>query len=91
MEGPSYGTTKAMMHQLTKSLACEWALDGIRVNCVSPGIISTQMTTSVHLSRESHHFVLQFTNEEKKYKTLMGRTPMKRVGQPSEVAGRSFL
>jgi tropinone reductase I len=34
--GTPYASTKAAMNQLTGNLACEWGLDGIRVNCVTP-------------------------------------------------------
>ncbi|URD80912.1 Tropinone reductase [Musa troglodytarum] len=36
-----YGATKAALNQLTRSLACEWAKDNIRTNCVAPGSIRT--------------------------------------------------
>ena len=35
------------MNQLTKNLACEWAKDNIRTNCVAPGLINTPLTESV--------------------------------------------
>jgi Tropinone reductase 1 len=31
------------MNQLTRSLAVEWARDKIRVNCVAPGMVMTDM------------------------------------------------
>jgi NAD(P)-dependent dehydrogenase (short-subunit alcohol dehydrogenase family) len=37
------------MNQLTRSLAVEWASDKIRVNCVAPGIVVTDMTRQVSL------------------------------------------
>ncbi|KAJ8505499.1 hypothetical protein OPV22_006385 [Ensete ventricosum] len=36
-----YSATKGAMNQLARSLACEWAKDGIRANCVAPGCIRT--------------------------------------------------
>lgn len=45
--GPMHGMAKASMSQLTKNLACEWALDGIRVNCIAPGIVKTPMAAEV--------------------------------------------
>ena len=37
------GMTKASLVQLSKNLACEWAKDGIRVNCVAPWMTMTPL------------------------------------------------
>ncbi|KAG6523170.1 hypothetical protein ZIOFF_013023 [Zingiber officinale] len=42
-----YGASKGAMNQLTRGLACEWAKDNIRTNCVAPGLINTPMAKSV--------------------------------------------
>jgi Tropinone reductase 1 len=71
--GAIYGMTKAAMNQLTRNLASEWATDGIRVNSVAPWYIETPLAKTV-LKNEA------YKNE------VLSRTPLKRVGQPEEVA-----
>ncbi|GMI17527.1 hypothetical protein TrLO_g13115 [Triparma laevis f. longispina] len=71
--GTPYAATKAAMNQLTGNLACEWAADGIRVNCVAPWYINTPLAKQV-LKDESYK------------KRVLDRTPMKRVGEVEEVA-----
>lgn len=68
-----YAATKGAKNQLTKSLACEWAKDSIRVNCIAPGFIRTPLAKPVLSSDE-------------KLKKIESRIPMKRVGEPEEVS-----
>ena len=71
--GVVYGMTKAGMHQMTRNLACEWAEDGIRVNAVAPWYIRTRRTSGP-LSDPDY------------YEEVIDRTPMRRIGEPEEVA-----
>ncbi|MHC1653472.1 SDR family oxidoreductase [Stenotrophomonas maltophilia] len=71
--GVVYGMTKAAMHQMTRNLAVEWAEDGIRVNAVAPWYIRTRRTSGP-LSDPDY------------YEEVISRTPMRRIGEPEEVA-----
>jgi NAD(P)-dependent dehydrogenase (short-subunit alcohol dehydrogenase family) len=68
-----YNAAKAGVHHLTKSLACEWATRGVRVNAVAPTYIETPLT--------------KFGMQDKAMaKIWLDMTPMGRVGQPEEIA-----
>lgn len=72
-----YSAAKAGLIGMTKALAKEVGLSGITVNCVSPGVILTDMTS---------HFDEDTMNE------LKEETPLNKIGTPEDVAGAvSFL
>jgi NAD(P)-dependent dehydrogenase (short-subunit alcohol dehydrogenase family) len=70
----SYNVSKGGLNQLTRAMALALADDGIRVNAVAPGTIATELASKAVL-----------TSDEARNK-ILGRTPMKRLGNPSEVA-----
>ncbi len=72
-EQASYNASKAAVHQLTKSLAAEWAARGVRVNAVAPTYIDTPMTR-------------YGMKDEALKKAWLDATPMGRIGRPDEVA-----
>jgi Tropinone reductase 1 len=71
--GSVYGLTKAAMIQLTKNLACEWAEDNIRVNAIAPWYIKTPLAETV-------------LKDPDYYNEVISRTPLKKVGDPEDVA-----
>ena len=67
----NYSASKAGLIAMTKCFALEYASRGITANCVAPGFIETPMTQAM-------------TDEAKK--ALMDKIPMKKIGQPIDVA-----
>jgi NAD(P)-dependent dehydrogenase (short-subunit alcohol dehydrogenase family) len=70
----SYNVSKGGINQLTRVMALALADKGVRVNAVAPGTIATELAAKAVL-----------TSEEAKAR-IMSRTPMKRLGEPSEIA-----
>ncbi len=74
-----YSIAKAGVIMATKVMALEWAEYNIRVNCIAPGAIETRLYDSI--------FSLMPEDEAKVRKQeAANRVPMKRVGQPREIA-----
>ncbi len=67
----AYSATKAALIGMTKALAKEVGPSGVRVNCVTPGVIDTDMNA-------------QLTQEDRA--ALCDETPLCRIGSPEEVA-----
>ena len=67
----NYSASKAAVLGMSKSLALEYAKKNIKVNCISPGFITSNMTDKIN---------------EKQKEIMMSKIPLARFGNPSDVA-----
>jgi NAD(P)-dependent dehydrogenase (short-subunit alcohol dehydrogenase family) len=74
----AYAASKAAVLALTRSLAVEWARDGINVNAIAPGVFRTDLNAAL----------LDGTERGRELKL---RTPMGRFGQAEELTGAAIL
>lgn len=70
----SYNVSKGGINQLTRVMALSLADQGIRVNAVAPGTIATELARNAVLGSDEARA------------RIMSRTPMKRLGEPEEIA-----
>src|SRR5882757_4410521 len=70
----AYGISKAADFALCRSLAGEWGPQGVRVNCVAPGLVKTD-------------FARALWEDEERLKHRCATTPLRRIGEPDEIAG----
>lgn len=73
-----YGVTKAADIALCRSLAAEWGPEGIRVNCIAPGLVVTDFARAL------------YENPERRARRE-AETPLRRLGQPEDMAGAALL
>jgi len=73
----AYSASKAALIVLTKCWALEYAKDKIRINCICPGVVDTDMTK-------------QFLKNQKEIEFMNNEHPLGRIGQPEEI-GKAAL
>lgn len=71
--GAAYAASKAALDNLVRSLALEWAAEGIRLNAVAPGPVRTAMLEATLADPAAHAAMLQ-------------AVPLGRAGEPHEIA-----
>ncbi len=69
-----YATSKSAVDSFTKTIACEWALDGVRVNAIAPGYILTEGMR------------VAFDTGVLKEEDMIRRTPQAHLGTPQNIA-----
>jgi NAD(P)-dependent dehydrogenase (short-subunit alcohol dehydrogenase family) len=75
----AYTASKSAIEGMTRAMAVELAGFGIRVNCIAPGFIRTNMST------------LAFEKDPEHKKEILLRTPLGRLGKPDEVADAALF
>ena len=73
-----YGLSKAADMALVRNLACEWGPQGVRANCIAPGLVRTDFARAlwedpINLRRRTRD------------------TPLQRIGEPDEIAGAAVF
>lgn len=74
---PAYAASKGAVAQFTKSLANEWASQGINVNCIAPGYMDTEMNTALLADATRSRQILE-------------RIPAGRWGKPEDMVGAAI-
>ena len=74
----AYAISKAADIQLARNLALEWGEQGIRVNCIAPGLVKTD-------------FAKALWEDPDTMSRSMAATPLKMVGEPQDIAGPALL
>ena len=73
-----YNPSKGAVLQFTRNLAVDLASKNIRVNCICPGYVETNMTRIL-------------TDDPESYQFLIDRHPMGRLGQPDDIANAALF
>jgi NAD(P)-dependent dehydrogenase (short-subunit alcohol dehydrogenase family) len=75
----AYTASKSAIEGMTRAMAVELSPLGIRVNCIAPGFIATDMSAKA------------LNGDVERMQKVMSRTPMGELGQPSDVADAALF
>ena len=74
----AYSASKSAIEGMTRAMAVELSPKGIRVNCIAPGFIATDMSAKA------------LNNDPERKQKVMSRTPMGFLGNPSDIANAAL-
>jgi NAD(P)-dependent dehydrogenase (short-subunit alcohol dehydrogenase family) len=74
----AYTASKSAIEGMTRAMAVELSPLGIRVNCIAPGFIATEMSA------------MALNNDPDRKNKVLSRTPMGKLGSPSDIADAAF-
>jgi NAD(P)-dependent dehydrogenase (short-subunit alcohol dehydrogenase family) len=74
----AYATSKAANMQMVRNLAVEFGPDGIRANCLAPGLVKTDFAKALY-------------EDPKIERQRIAATPLRRLGEPEDVAGAAVF
>jgi len=69
----AYSASKSAVEGMTRAMAVELSPLGVRVNCIAPGFIATEMSAKA------------LNNDKERMNKVLSRTPMGKLGQPSDI------
>lgn len=74
----AYAISKAADMQLARNLALEWGKQGIRANCIAPGLVKTD-------------FAKALWDNPKTLAAMLAASPLNRIGEPDDIVGAALL
>jgi NAD(P)-dependent dehydrogenase (short-subunit alcohol dehydrogenase family) len=75
----AYTASKSAIEGMTKAMAVELSPKGIRVNCIAPGFIATDMSAKA------------LNGDQERMQKVLSRTPMGGLGEPSDIADSALF
>jgi NAD(P)-dependent dehydrogenase (short-subunit alcohol dehydrogenase family) len=75
----AYTASKSAIEGMTRAMAVELTPLGVRVNCIAPGFIATDMSAKA------------LNGDQERFQKVMSRTPMKKLGDPQDVGDAALF
>jgi len=75
----AYTASKSAIEGMTRAMAVDLSPKGIRVNCIAPGFIATDMSAKA------------LNNDPERKNKVLSRTPMRELGQPSDIGDAALF